>query len=69
MVGVLVGWTVTTWYAAHAKTPHVKLESLINEQKPTKFFLPIQASIAKLVAYQLGTGEVPGLDPGKGKND
>ena len=28
----------------------------------------IQARIARLVAYQLGTGEVPGSNPGKGKN-
>ena len=28
----------------------------------------IQAMIAQLVAYQLGTGEVPGLNPGKGKS-
>ena len=28
----------------------------------------IKARIAQLVAYQLGTGEVPGSKPGKGKN-
>ena len=28
----------------------------------------IQARIAQLVAYRLGTGEVPGSNPGKGKN-
>ena len=28
----------------------------------------IQARIAQLVAYQLGTGEVPGSNPGKGEN-
>ena len=29
---------------------------------------PIQARIAQLVAYWLGTGEVLGSNPGKGKN-
>ena len=33
-----------------------------------KFFLLIQARIAQLVAFRLGTGEVPGSNPGKGKN-
>ena len=28
----------------------------------------IQARIAQLVAYWLGTGEVPGSNPGKGEN-
>ena len=28
----------------------------------------IQARIAQLVAYGLGTGEVPGSNPGKGEN-
>ena len=28
----------------------------------------IQARIAQLVAYRLGTGEVPGSNPGKGEN-
>ena len=28
----------------------------------------IQARMAQLVAYQLGTGEVPGSNPGKGEN-
>ena len=28
----------------------------------------IQARIAQLVAYQPGTGEVPGSNPGKGEN-
>ena len=28
----------------------------------------IQARIVQLVAYQLGTGEVPGSNPGKGEN-
>ena len=28
----------------------------------------IQARIAQLVAYRLGTGEVPGSNPGKGDN-
>ena len=28
----------------------------------------IQARIARLVAYRLGTGEVPGSNPGKGEN-
>ena len=28
----------------------------------------IQAWIAQLVAYRLGTGEVPGSKPGKGEN-
>ena len=28
----------------------------------------IQARIAQLVAYQLGTGEVPGSNPGNGEN-
>ena len=32
------------------------------------FFKFIQARIAQLVAYRLGTGEVPGSNPGKGKN-
>ena len=30
--------------------------------------LLIQARIAQLVAYQLGTGEVSGSNPGKGEN-
>ena len=30
--------------------------------------LSIQARIAQLVAYRLGTGEVPGSNPGKGDN-
>ena len=30
--------------------------------------VPIQARIAQLVAYRLGTGEVPGSNPGKGEN-
>ena len=33
-----------------------------------KNILEIQARIAHLVAYRLGNGEVPGSDPGKGKN-
>ena len=28
----------------------------------------IQARIAQLVAYRLGTGKVPGSNPGKGEN-
>ena len=28
----------------------------------------IQARIAQLVAYQLGTGDVPGSNPGKGES-
>ena len=28
----------------------------------------IQARIAQLVVYRLGTGEVPGSNPGKGEN-
>ena len=28
----------------------------------------IQARIAQLVAYRLGTGEVPGSNPGNGEN-
>ena len=28
----------------------------------------IQARIAQLVVYQLGTGKVPGSNPGKGEN-
>ena len=30
--------------------------------------MKIQARIAQLVAYWLGTGEVPGSNPGKGEN-
>ena len=30
--------------------------------------IDIQARIAQLVAYRLGTGEVPGSNPGKGEN-
>ena len=30
--------------------------------------LLIQARIAQLVAYQLGTEEIPGSNPGKGEN-
>ena len=30
--------------------------------------LLIQARMAQLVAYQLGTGEVPGSNPGNGEN-
>ena len=30
--------------------------------------LIIRTRIAQLVAYQLGTGEVPGSNPGKGEN-
>ena len=32
------------------------------------FFLNIQARIAQLVAYQLGTDEVSGTNPSKGEN-
>ena len=34
----------------------------------SKLFIAIQARIAQLVAYRLGTGEVPGSNPGKGEN-
>ena len=34
----------------------------------TKIRILIQARIAQLVAYQLGTGEVSGSDPGKAEN-
>ena len=33
-----------------------------------KTFECIQARIVQLVAYRLGTGEVPGSNPGNGKN-
>ena len=32
------------------------------------FKFEIQARIAQLVAYRLGTGEVPGSNPSKGEN-
>ena len=38
------------------------------ETKSFRFLVLIQARIAQLVAYRLGTGEVPGSNPGKGKN-
>ena len=34
--------------------------------KKVYVLIDIQARIAQLVAYQLGTGEVPGSNPGKG---
>ena len=36
--------------------------------KRTKVAFPIQARIAQLVAYRLGTEKVPGSNPGKGEN-
>ena len=36
--------------------------------KIISFKVEIQARIAQLVAYQLGTGEVPGSNTGKGEN-
>ena len=46
---------------------------LENTQIDTAFICPkdellIQARIAQLVAYRLGTGEVPGSNPGKCEN-
>ena len=32
------------------------------------WLLRIQARIAQLVAYQLGTTDIPGSNPGKGEN-
>ena len=37
-----------------------------NIEHSTSIF--IQARIAQLVAYRLGTGELPGSNPGKSKN-
>ena len=37
-------------------------------RKIDKFFNNIQARKAQLVAYRLGTGEVPGSNPGTGEN-
>ena len=34
----------------------------------TNYIPFFQARIAQLVAYRLGTGEVPGSNPGKGEN-
>ena len=43
---------------------------IIRALKLPALILPtyIQARIAQLVAYPLGTGEVPGSNPGRGKN-
>ena len=47
--------------------PHFKYFVQSYNQK-TNVFTEIQARIAQLVAYQLGTGEVPGSNPGKVEN-
>ena len=39
-----------------------------SDKPKLSFYEAIQARIAQLVAYQLGTGEVPGSNPGKGEN-
>ena len=39
-----------------------------SDEPKLSFSEAIQARIAQLVAYQLGTGEVPGSNPGKGEN-
>ena len=36
--------------------------------RKTQSTLKIQSRIAQLVEYRLGTGEVPGSNPGKGEN-
>ena len=39
-----------------------------SQQKKTTVEIYIQARIAQLVAYQIGTREVLGSNPGRGKN-
>ena len=38
------------------------------DRESNNTFFAIQARMAQLVAYRLGTGEVPGSNPGKGEN-
>ena len=45
-----------------------KIKAIFFSQKILKLKILIQARIAQLVAYRLGTGEVPGSNPGKGEN-
>ena len=45
-----------------------KVFYLQNIKANCESFVVIQGRIAQLVAYQLGTGEVPGLIPAKGDN-
>ena len=53
--------TFTRWANEHLK----QADKQVSFQKA--LFLLFQARIAHLVAYQLGTGEVPGSNPGKSK--
>ena len=42
---------------------------MLDAKTTSSYFLSsIQARIAQLVAYRLGTGKVPGSNPGKGEN-
>ena len=47
---------------------HSKTMFEVNKLQDLIFHVNIQARITQLVAYRLGTGEVPGSNPGKGKN-
>ena len=44
-----------------------KVFYLQNIKANCESFVVIQGRIAQLVAYPLGTGEVPGLNPGRGE--
>ena len=50
-----------------AKDEKLKLFCVLHNIFKTKLFLPIQARIAQLVAYRLGTGEFLGSNPGKAR--
>ena len=63
-------WTQVLIQKTRKRYPQVKfmMQPVFSAECKLYFWIYIQPRIAQLVAYWLGTGEVPGSNPGKGKN-